>query len=735
MVRLKKYQTKCVKKMREFFYASINEPTTWIIDSCTGSGKTIMVVGFLRDVENVDHRILWFYIAPYVLHKQGKTSLSRGLDDTSYKLKEPFEIFSDQVEPNTIIFVNWASMNRKEFSNVFTKPNEDGNSLIQIVEWARNNGYKIGLIVDEAHRNISSEKSQYLLAIIKPDVSYYVSASPDYKMEHADHHKVQRKEVVADGMVKIKCRINFIPDDIEDNVTAMEYVLQSACEKRRLLKAQYEEAGSNVNPLLGIQLPNESKSDNGAVESLKNAIIEYLINKEGERPESIVRWFSDDGFGDEKDKEDFSRNNDPRTILLFKQACAEGWDCPRAQVLVIFRESKSPTLPGQVLGRFARMPEQTHYDIDDLNHAYVYTDAPQNTIFINNDFSIDGNDIETISFSAKKKKDCPVLGIPSNYHKRSKPTELRVGTFFPYLDRVFSDKSVCSSLTLDENVKTEIFLEQEIDLDVDSMAEIILDGSVKNLNTDAARISIAFDQSCRKLTGDYSTVESAKAIKAAIKNCMIKHLSLDKESVYKIEPYALNNMEVLSEAVEAAKEAYSKETAGSPNGGGILENPCWNIPDRRDYTDKSEKVKAYKKYAMSPCVLFRGRSGPERTCEEYLDENDNVVWWYKNGDNGSEHLGIKYTQTDTSEERVFFPDWIIWCNNGKTYILDTKDDNDPNAKVKAVELYIYCRKLRAEGKEIYSGIIKQVDDVWYINSGEHYAPYSPSDKNWTELEL
>jgi type III restriction enzyme len=49
------------------------------------------------------------------------------------------------------------------------------------------------------------------------------------------------------------------------------------------------------------------------------------------------------------------------SFLLFKQAAATGWDCPRASVLVMFREIKNPTFAIQTVGRILRMPFGTHF--------------------------------------------------------------------------------------------------------------------------------------------------------------------------------------------------------------------------------------------------------------------------------------------------------------------------------------------------------------------------------------
>ena len=62
-------------------------------------------------------------------------------------------------------------------------------------------------------------------------------------------------------------------------------------------------------------------------------------------------------------------------VMIFKQAIAIGWDCPRASILVLFRQwrEENITFSIQTLGRIMRMPEQKHYTDQDLNVGYVFT--------------------------------------------------------------------------------------------------------------------------------------------------------------------------------------------------------------------------------------------------------------------------------------------------------------------------------------------------------------------------
>lgn len=59
-------------------------------------------------------------------------------------------------------------------------------------------------------------------------------------------------------------------------------------------------------------------------------------------------------------------------FLLFKQALATGWDCPRAKILVKLRENMSETFEIQTLWSFKTYAESKHYG-KDIWTAHIFT--------------------------------------------------------------------------------------------------------------------------------------------------------------------------------------------------------------------------------------------------------------------------------------------------------------------------------------------------------------------------
>src|SRR5690606_34059422 len=100
-----------------------------------------------------------------------------------------------------------------------------------------------------------------------------------------------------------------------------------------------------------------------------------------------------------------------------------------------------------------------------------------------------------------------------------------------------------------------------------------------------------------------------------------------------------------------------------------------------------------KNYAYEPCYLNRDRSKPEKEFEEFLNSNSEAVsWWWKNGENKIEYLGIKYKYE--GQIFTFYPDYLVQLRDGRIGIFETKDAADRDgktytkAKAEALQKYI-----------------------------------------------
>lgn len=177
-------------------------------------------------------------------------------------------------------------------------------------------------------------------------------------------------------MLNPEIELNF-SDELELNAN----LIKAALDKRNQIAEAYKAVGSNVNPLLLIQLPNDTKESMTAEDTaIADQVKKYLevmcgITTDNHR---LAVWLA----GEKENLTDLEKPDNLTEVLLFKEAIALGWDCPRAAVLLIFRKLQSDQFTIQTVGRIMRMPEQKHYQKEILNSGYVFTDIAKDKIQI-----------------------------------------------------------------------------------------------------------------------------------------------------------------------------------------------------------------------------------------------------------------------------------------------------------------------------------------------------------------
>jgi len=117
----------------------------------------------------------------------------------------------------------------------------------------------------------------------------------------------------------------------------------------------------------------------------------------------------------------------------------------------------------------------------------------------------------------------------------------------------------------------------------------------------------------------------------------------------------------------------------------------------------------------------------------FLEQNDFIEWWYKNGDSGSENFAVKYFDEDQNKESLFYPDWIVKLKEGKILILDTKKgltakNNDTKLKAEALQEWIE----KSCHKNIVGGIVANVSGIWKINKNKTYK-WDGNYSDWINL--
>jgi type III restriction enzyme len=115
-----------------------------------------------------------------------------------------------------------------------------------------------------------------------------------------------------------------------------------------------------------------------------------------------------------------------------------------------------------------------------------------------------------------------------------------------------------------------------------------------------------------------------------------------------------------------------------------------------------------------------------------LNSSNKVKWWYKNGE-----AEIKYFAILRSDDRAFYPDFIIQFKDGTIGIFETKSGftAGEDAKERAESLQRYIKNQNKKGKKLIGGIAINQNGTWRYNDNEKYK-YDPNDlSSWKVLSL
>ena len=744
-IEFKNYQEKAIVKLKQEVNDILDAEGNkiCIFKSPTGSGKTLMMAEFLKRL--IDSRIdgkkfSFIWIAVNKLHDQSRNSLKKYYDQSGVGLKcSNFEDLDERkISGNEILFLNWASINKK--GNIYVRENERDNNLSNIVARTKDEGRIIILIIDESHHTANSEKSKELIQDIGPKVTIEVSATPQI----SDANRiidVDRADVREEGMIKKEVVVNeefekYEIDKMKKDETADEMVLRSALKKRFELQKLFESLGSCVNPLLLIQLPDTRQG----ISDKKTEVV-ALLKKFGYSTENrkLAIYLS------EKDSkinlENIEKNENEVEVMIFKQAIALGWDCPRAHVLVLFRQWKEETLVFslQTLGRIMRMPEQQHYAISALNKAYLYTSLTDIHTKVASDIAHDFK-----VFEGKRSKDYEAIDLIAYHSKRFREETRLSSDFVPIFFQAAEELKLKDQISLKHSiVDTKLIASGKI-TDVDKETKSIEKKGTLDIPKNEVELQNAFDNFARENLAPFAPeLRSIKRINDSLYRFFDKSFKMGVEDWPKIQAIVLaeeNRPKVIG-VINKAKELY-QDLVGRGKHELVKNDEPWNIPRIINYNlayiQKSYKHSIIQPYfskkGASNLSLFEEDSAVEVAFIEYLEKAKGVKWWFKNGKQDSSYFAVPYVEN--GQEKPFYLDFVVMLNDGRIGLFDTKGGiYAQTAKERAEGLQVYIKKQNKAGKKLFGGIIISDKGSWQINNKEKYF-YDPNNlKEWGFLDL
>ena len=740
----------------------------------TGAGKTIMMAEFLRCLDDnyqfhEDKAYVWVSFGGDESYSQSKNKLYHYFNEgTDMNLKDINNLSEGKLYKNNIFFINWSKIKGADKESKKLRKSGGvgygGDAVFDDFIRKTRNERDIVLIIDEAHTETDTHLANEVVDLIDPRIILKVTATPkdlpnisDVSQKKAGFVEALESDVIASGLIKEKIIIQ-TEEDIKKleikKLSEDEIMLELAFDKRLELKKHYQKLGLDINPLVLIQLPSDFKEKEEVQANLKDLVLSYLKQK-GVKGNEIAIWLSSEKKNLERIEENYNKVN----FMIFKVAPATGWDCPRADILVMFREITSPTFHTQIIGRIKRMPEAHHCKLEELNKAYIYTNYNKSHI---RDVAKPETPNKPPIYYTKLKKGVDRITLETTYHQRTDfntltPPPLWQKFFLQTLDAEFGTKIqfVTENLKMikkhfdfsSTDVNNQIVVNAEIESFDNFVHEIKEKG--KNLDYHFSQLDVErlYNLLCfeelKKQSDDeakYNPSRSWGQLKSALNVWFNTRLGFDMAIYYPvIVNELLKNSSVLKTAVSKALKDFRQKYEIE-----IKEKEEKDIFDlelpakETSFTEDFEIIEGIQKNAYEEFYnrkKYLGKENEEKFIN-FLESQKQIIWWHKQDDSGRDAFAIEYFDTKENKNRLFYPDFVVRTKN-LVYLLDPKNDitaksQETADKSKALQEWIKKNQSKYSF-EIIGGIVIEKYPNWSINRKKTYV--YENDRDWDILSI
>ena len=703
------------------------------VKSPTGSGKTILLIGFVDEyLNNINSNTAFIWLCP------GKGNLEEQSHGKMRKIaphrytQTLFESLRNGFTPESTTFINWELVTKKD--NTALRESERKNLYDRIAEAHRNRTQFI-VIIDEEHSN-NTAKANAIIDAFSAKHIIRVSATA-IENKRAEFLEIDETKVIDQGLITKAINVNEgVVNDVEIT-DDYDYLLDLADDKRKEIANRYKEIlpeGKVIRPLVLIQFPNGQPETILAVENkLKSKGYSYDNGM-------VSKWMS----GDKRDlPENLTENDATPVFLLMKQAISTGWDCPRAKILVKLREGMSEQFEIQTIGRIRRMPEAKHYEDDLLDFCYVYTfdekykagllseiDRAYETrrLFLKpkcKTFTLEKEN-KNLDFDSLGEREVLVKireALISKYHLGKNPATNQMmfksaGYIFggEIIGRALHGQFVISDHVLDSSD----YLKTRTRINTHKHGIYLLhsvDAIKRAIGMSSAKVKTILERLFRKG-----------------QNSKDKLLSLDTAEFY---AFVINNENLIRDDFRAVTAEMAKQ-------GGFAFKPklsVFHIPEEDFYRyDPGVKGEveylsnAYKDYTSGFATTVV-RSLCEHLFEKYCESRDDIDWVYKNGDSGQKYFSIVYFD-NLNNQWLFYADYIVKKKDGTVWVIETKG-GESKGKNKNIDDQIENKfnafKAYAERHNLHWGFVRDKDTSLYINNT--IFNIDMADDHWEPLDL
>lgn len=363
----------------------VNNQGGLLFEAPTGTGKTLMA-GTTAEALSLGHRLIWFWFAPF----DGLISQSAAALRGEFSNLRVRNLATDRaieaLAAGDVFLTTWASVAVADASSRRARTEtESMPSVDDMLEQARAAGFKVGVVVDEAHHSFRTDTQamRFYSEVLRPDLTILATATPnDADVSSFESRTgltvqrigVSRKQGVEAGLLKkgVKVGVFESRDEMASRlVDFRQTAVWQGVLQHLAIKQTLKDAGIDLVPLLLVQAEN--------------------AGGEGATPDAIRQWLMQAGIANEKIRVHTAdeptgellgiAHDESVEVLIFKMAVALGFDAPRSHTLVSLRSTRDADFAIQIVGRIMRVHRKIQASAnvpEALNYGYVFLADPAN---------------------------------------------------------------------------------------------------------------------------------------------------------------------------------------------------------------------------------------------------------------------------------------------------------------------------------------------------------------------
>jgi superfamily II DNA or RNA helicase len=520
------------------------------------------------------------------------------------------------------------------------------------------------IVIDEGH-NVKTDLSYDMLRELNPSFIMEYTATP---LEGSNVLiSIGADKLKAEHMVKI-------PIYVAPYLNSWKIALDAAVDRRNELeeiaKAEQQETGEYIRPIMLIQAQNKSKYyDTITIDAVKDFL---LSDKSIPKHYVAIR----DSEHHEIDNIDlFDPNCEIRYIITVK-ALGEGWDCPFASVLASVAHKRSTLDVAQILGRILRLPNAEEKLHGELNVSYVFTSSSdtektlQNVVKALQGYGYDEYALRRAGVKGKPEKtyfdkivDDEDVIIPL-VALRQEDGSYKPLTYRPDLVRGFS--------LAGEAYKTEI--------DVNEMITRIYEVDVRLKEGETRVEAIKVEEIPAKVELSFFPDPKADLVAEVSRSIQFPNISLkditkyvsrvinllvesQKATLEQLIYHRYKLALVIKDKIQSILDGYAQarfETFRNEKKLGIC--PSFVLPSRVEIFLHEETE--YNKHFYERAYLM---DSEEKIFASRLDSLENVRWWLRNIERSGFYL-------QGYRKGRFFPDFVVKTKRNNYFIVEYKGE-------------------------------------------------------------